>query len=183
MRYVFLAFLLLTVAALGTYVYLGGLQEPALALETTPNPLLVAGQPYHGLASSEQFGQLFRQAKAAQEQAGQQRKAQQGGSPGALTNIYYNDPEKARDSIRAFIGVAVADSSRPLPPGFRYRVVPAGQRVVTARLRGVSYLLAPNKLYPAAFDFVKARKLTRRPLYVEQFGPAEGEAQVWVGVK
>lgn len=174
MRYVFLAIILLTLAAAGTYAYLGGLREPAVALETTAAPLLLAGQSYHGLVSAEAFGQRFRQAKAAQD----------GGQlPGAtLANIYYNDPEKARDSVRAFIGVAVADSSRPLPPGFRYRLVPAGQRVVAARLRGVSYLLAPGKLYPAAFEFVKEQKLTRRPLYVEQFGPAEGEAQVWVGV-
>ena len=176
MRYVFLAFILLTFVAAGTYIYLGGLREPAVVLETTAAPLLLAGQPYHGPVSAEGFGQLFRQAKAAQE-----------GGPlagGALTNLYYNDPEKAQDSIRAFIGLAVAgaDSSRPLPPGFRYRLVPAGQRVVAARLRGVSYLLAPNKLYPAAFEFVKARKLTRRPFYVEQFG-ADEQAQVWVGVK
>ena len=174
MRYVFLAFILLTFVAAGTYIYLGGLREPAVALETTAAPLLLAGQPYHGLVSAEEFGQLFRQAKAAQD-----------GGPlagSALANLYYNDPEKARDSLRAFIGLAVADSSRPLPAGFRYRLVPAGQRVVAARLRGVSYLLAPNRLYPAAFDFVKARKLTRRPFYMEQFG-ADEQAQVWVGVK
>lgn len=176
MRYVFLAFILFTIAAFGTYAYLGGLREPAVALETTATPLLLAGQPYHGLVSADKFGQLFRQAKAVQD-AGQ--------LPGAasLANLYYNDPEKARDSVRAFIGLAVADSTRPLPVGFRYRLVPAGQRVVAARLTGVSYLLAPNKLYPAAFDFAKQQKLTRRPFYVEQFGPAEGAAQVWVGVK
>ena len=175
MRYVFLAILLLTIAAAGAYAYLGGLREPAVALETTVAPLLLAGQPYHGPVSSEKFGELFRQAKVAQD----------GGQlPGAtLANIYFNDPEKARDSVRAFIGLAVADSSRPLPPGFRYRLVPAGQRVVAARLRGVSYLLAPNKLYPAAFELVKAQKLTRRPFYLEQFGLAGGEAQVWVGVR
>ncbi|WP_375419425.1 hypothetical protein [uncultured Hymenobacter sp.] len=178
MRYVFLVLILLTVATFGTYTYLGGLREPTVALETIPTPLLLAGQPYHGLVAAEQFGQLFRRAKAAQEGG-----RLGGPTPSPLANLYFNDPETARDSVRAFIGLAVADSSQPLPPGFRYRLVPAGQRVVAARLRGVSYLLAPNKLYPAAFDLIKQRKLTRRPFYLEQFGPEEGVGQVWVGVQ
>lgn len=178
MRYVFLAILLLTGAAVGVYAYLGGLREPAVALEITPAPLLLAGQPYHGLVASERFGQLFRQARAAQDGG-------QFGSPTppALANLYFNNPETAHDSVRAFIGLAVADSSRPLPPGFRYYAVPAGQRVVAARLSGVSQPLLPSKLYPAAFEVIKRLKLTQRPFYLEQFGPGEGVGMVWVGVR
>lgn len=179
MRYLFLAVIFLAVAAVGTYAYLGGLREPTVTLETISTPLLLAGQPYHGLVAAERFGQLFRQAKAAQDGG------QLGGgpTPPALANLYFNNPETAHDSVRAFIGLAVADSSRPLPPGFRYYAVPAGQRVAAARLTGVSYSLAPGKLYPAAFAFVKQQKLTPRPFYLEQFGPGEGVGQVWVGVR
>ena len=171
-RYLFLAIILLTVAAAGFYVYLGGNREPKVTLETTPAPLYLAGQAFHGSVRGEGFGNLFRQAKDAQARL-----------RGDLANLYLNDPETAHDTIRAFIGLTVADTTQPLPAGFRYRVVPAGQRVLAARLRGVSYLLAPNKLYPAAFEAVKTRKLTQRgDFYLERFGANE-ESEVWVGVK
>ena len=171
-RYLFLAIILLTLLAAGTYVYLGGTHEPKVTVETTAAPLLLAGQPYHGKVTGDAFGQLFRQAKDAQARL-----------RGDLANLYLNDPETAHDTIRAFIGLVVADTSQSLPAGFRYRVVPAGQRVVAARLRGVSYLLAPNKLYPAALDAVKAQKLTQRgDFYLERFGAADA-SEVLVGVK
>ena len=156
MRYLFLAIILLTLLAAGLYAYLGGTRSPQVALETTAAPLYLAGQPYHGAGTSDAFGQLFRQAKDAQARLG-----------GDLTNLYLNDPETAHDTITAFIGLAVADTAKALPAGFRYRLVPAGQRVVAARLQGVSYLLAPNKLYP---------------FYLERFG-ANDASEVWIGVK
>lgn len=172
MRYLFLAIILLTLAAAGTYVYLGGTRDPKVTLETTAAPILLAGQPYHGKVTGDAFGQLFRKAKDAQARL-----------RGDLANLYLNDPETAHDTITAFIGLAVADSTQPLPTGFRYRLVPAGQRVVAARLSGVSYLLAPNKLYPAALEAVKEQKLTQRGnFYLERFGANE-ESEVMVGVK
>ena len=174
MRYVFLAIILLTLAAAGTYVYLGGTRTPTVALETTAAPLYLAGQPFYGAVTGGRFGELFRQAKDAQTQ---------GRPRGDLANLYLNDPETAHDTVRAFIGLAVADTLQPLPAGFRYRLVPAGQRVVAARVTGVSYLLAPNKLYPAALEAVKAQQLTQRgDFYLERFG-ANDVSEVWVGVK
>ena len=102
---------------------------------------------------------------------------------GDLANLYLNDPETAHDTIRAFVGLAVADTAQALPAGFRYRLVPAGQRVIAARLTGVSFLLSPNKLYPAALEAVKEQKLTQRgDFYLERFGANE-TSEVWVGVK
>ena len=173
-RYLFLAIILLTIIAAGTYAYLGGTQKPTVGLETTAAPLYLAGQPYHGSVTGDAFGQLFRQAKDLQTQ---------GRVRGDLANLYLNDPETAHDTIRAFVGLAVADTTQALPAGFRYRVVPAGQRVVAARLRGVSDLLAPNKLYPAAIEAVQAQKLTQRGnFYLERFGQNES-SEVWIGVK
>ena len=171
-RYLFLAIILLTLAVAGTYVYLGGTREPVVTLETPAAPLLLAGQPFHGAVTGAGFGELFRQAKDAQARL-----------RGDLANLYLKDPETAHDTIQAFIGLAVADTTQPLPAGFRYRVVPAGQRVIAARLRGVSYLLAPNKLYPAALDAVKKQHLTQRgDFYLERFGQDDA-SEVWVGVK
>ena len=172
MRYLFLAIILLTLLVAGTYVYLGGTREPTVTLETTGAPLYLAGQPFHGVVRGEDFGNLFRQAKEAQ-----------GRLRGDLANLYLNNPETAHDTISAFIGLAVADTMQVLPAGFRYRLVPAGQRVIAARLTGVSYLLSPNKLYPAALEAVKTRKLTQRgDFYLERFG-ADEESEVLMGVK
>ena len=172
MRYLFLAIILLTVAAAGFYVYLGGNRTPTVTLETTTAPLYLAGQAFHGSVRGDDFGQLFRQAKDAQARL-----------RGDLANLYLNDPESAHDTIRAFIGLAVADTTQPLPAGFRYRLVPTGQRVIAARLIGVSYLLSPNKLYPAALEAVKAQKLTLRgDFYLERFGANEA-SEVLMGVK
>ena len=173
-RYLFLIIILLTLVAAGTYVYLGGTREPKVTLETTAAPLYLAGQPFYGPVRGDAFGNLFRQAKDAQTQNRLR---------GDLANLYLNDPETGHDTIRAFIGLAVADTSQPLPAGFRYRLVPAGQRVIAARLTGVSYLLAPNKLYPAAFEAVKQQKLTQRgDFYLERFS-SDGSSEVLVGVK
>ncbi len=173
-RYIFLAAILLAVLAAGAYAWLGGLRQPAVALETTAAPVLLAGQAYAGPAQGEGFGPLFQRAKQVLDE---------GRLPGAvLANLYYNNPETAHDTVRAFVGLAVADTLHPLPAGLRYRFVPAGQRVVAARVAGVSYLLSPNKLYPAALDFAKAQNLAPRDFYLERFGPGE-TAEVWVGVK
>lgn len=172
MRYVFLVLILLTLLAAGFYAYLGGTRTPTVAVETTTAPVYLAGQPFRGPPNSETFGQLFRQAKDAQARL-----------HGDLANLYLRNPETARDTIPAFIGLALADTSQALPAGFRYRVVPAGQRVLAARLRGVGYLLAPNKLYPAAFEAIEQQNLTPRGnFYLERFG-ADDASEVWIGVK
>ena len=173
-RYVFLAAILLSVLAVGAYAWLGGFRQPTAALETTGAPVFLAGQAYTGSARGDGFGPLFRRAKQVLDQ---------GRLPGAaLANLYYNNPETDHDTVRAFIGLAVADTLRPLPAGLRYRLVPAGQRVAAARLTGVSFLLSPNKLYPAALGLVKAQKLAPRNFYLERFGPGDA-AEVWVGVQ
>jgi hypothetical protein len=172
-RYLFLFIIVLTGLGAGVYAYLGGFRQPVVQLETMGQPVFLAGQAFRGPANDEQFGTLFRRAKEVQES--QQLK-------GELANLYLNSPEKAHDTINAFIGLSVGDTSQALPAGFRYRFVPAGQRVMRARLTGVSYLLAPNKLYPAALEAVKAQKLKERNFYLERFGPGE-DADLWVGVQ
>lgn len=176
MRYLFPIVLVVTALALGFYAYLGGLRTPTVALETTAAPALLAGQFFHGKVQEKRFGELFREAKTTQENGSL-------GTGLALANVYYNNPETAHDTIRAFVGLAVADTARPLPTGWRYRVVPAGQRIMNARVKGVSFILAPDKLYPAATEAIKAQKLTQRGnFYLECFG-ADEISEMWIGVK
>ncbi|MGI4870786.1 MAG: hypothetical protein ACRYFX_06345 [Janthinobacterium lividum] len=173
MRFFFPLVLLFTAIGLGIYAYLGGLRTPTTALETSAAPVLLAGQAFHGKVQDAAFGEAFRAAKRWQE-------TQAPAAP--LANLYYNDPEAAHDSIKAFVGLAVADTAARLPTGWRYRVVPAGQRVVVARLAGASYLLAPGKLYAAAEAALTTLKLHKQPPYLEQFGPGEA-SELRIGVK
>lgn len=175
MRFFFPLVLLFTAIGLGIYAYLGGLHAPTVALETTAAPVLLAGQPYAGKADNQRFGELFREASTLQ-QSGRL------GSARALANLYYNDPSSASDTIRAFVGLLVADTSATLPTGWRYRVVPPGQRTIHASLAGASFMLAPGKLYAAAEEQIKAQKLTKQPPYLEQFG-ASDVSELWVGIK
>jgi DNA gyrase inhibitor GyrI len=167
--------LIFTAIGLGTYAYLGGLRTPTVALETSAIPVLLAGQSFVGKADEARFGELFRAAKTAQD-------ARTLPAAQALANLYYNDPETAHDSIRAFVGLRVADTLGRLPAGWRYRVVPAGRRAMHARLTGASFLLSPGKLYSAAEQGLKSLKLTKRPPYLEQFGPGEA-SELWLGAK
>ncbi len=172
MRFLFPLVLAFTVIGLSVYAYLGGLRTPTVALETTAAPVLLAGQPFRGKVDNSRFGELFREAKVHQD-----------ANPALpLANLYYNNPESAHDSIRAFVGVRVPDTTAALPAGWRYRVVPAGRRVVAARVQGVSFLLSPGKLYAAAQQGLKDLKLTGQPFYLEQFGPNQVD-ELRVGVK
>jgi hypothetical protein len=175
MRFLFPLVLIFTAIGLSIYAYLGGLRTPTVALETTAVPVLLAGQPYAGKVSAPRFGELFREASDMQANG-------RFGPARTLANLYYNDPEKAHDSIRAFVGLAVTDTSTALPAGWRYRVVPAGRRTMHARLAGASFMLAPGKLYAAAEEQIKAKKLTKQPPYLEQF-EAGDTSERWIGVK
>ena len=172
MRFFFPLVLLLTTLGIGIYAYLGGLRSPTVTLETTAAPVLLAGQPFSGKADDSRFGEFYRAAKVRQDANPTQ----------PLANLYYNDPESAHDSVRAFVGLLVPDTAAQLPAGWRYRVVPAGRRVLAARVQGVSFLLSPGKLYSAAEQAIKDQKLTKQPFYLEQFGPDETD-ELRVGVK
>lgn len=176
MRYLFPLVLIFTAIGLSIYAYLGGLHTPTTALETTTTSVLLAGQPYAGPISGGSFGELFRAAKTAQD-------AHTVPAAQALANLYYNDPETtAHDSIHAFVGLRVADTTAQLPAGWRYRVLPAGRRVLHAQIEKTSYLLAPGKLYDTAEKAFKSLGLQKQPPYLEQFGPGE-ESELWLGVK
>lgn len=158
----------LMAVAFGYYGYLGGFNSPQIAVATSV-PHYVAGQYYEGPADSRAFGDFFKKAGQLQESKT---------LVGNLANIYYNNPEEKGDTIKAFIGIAVPDTSVGLPAGYEWRLWEGGRRVVQAAMRA-NYLLAPDKLYPALFDYLKANNLKARPQYLEQF-PGKDSARVEV---
>lgn len=159
-------FLGLVAIAFGYYGYLGGFNSPDIT-RTTSRAGYVAGQYYEGPADNPAFGDFFKKAGQLQESKT---------LVGSLANIYYNNPEEKSDTIKAFIGILVADSSVALPAGYELRRWEGNKKVVQAAIRA-NYLLAPDKLYPALFDYLKANQLKTTLPYLEQF-PAKDSALV-----
>jgi len=152
----------LTALAMGFYGYLGGFDSPEINIATS-EPVNIVGKYYAGLVEDQQFSQLF-------QKIGKDLEAKK--LSGTLANIYYNNPEDQNDSIKAFIGIAVKTSPTRLPDGYELRQLPGGKRVIRVTSRA-HYLLAPNKLYPALFDYLKAEKLKVKEQYLEMFPPKE----------
>lgn len=173
MRWFFLLTIVVAALAAGLYAYLGGFRSPQVELVTTSSPIFLAGRYYNGRADSKDFGPLFRQAQQLRD-GGQLR--------GDLANIYYNDPEAAGDTVKAFIGLIVPDTvTQKLPAGYRYSVFSGGQRVVRAQV-AASYLVAPDKLYSGIRSFAAAQHIQLGKIYVERF-PAQGPVEVLAVVK
>ncbi|GAA4390063.1 hypothetical protein [Hymenobacter koreensis] len=151
----------------GVYAWLGGFRTPEVDVTTTARPVFLAGQYYSGLPNND-FGKLFSRANELQRN---------GQIKGTLGNIIYNNPQKEGDSVKAFIGLLVADTtSQSLPAGYSYRIFSAGQRVLRARVNA-HFMLAAGRLYPALEKTAKEQKLKLNHVYLEQF-PADAPAEV-----
>ena len=158
----------LTALAMGFYGYLGGFDSPDIAV-TTSAPVTIVGKYYAGQVEDKQFDLLFQEiGKTIADKK----------LVGTLANIYYNNPEDQNDSIKAFIGVAVKTAPIPLPEGYELRQYPGGKRVVRVTSQA-HFLLAPNKLYPALFEYLKSQNLKVKKQYLEMF-PQNKEALVEV---
>lgn len=165
--------LFLIVAVAVAYYFLGGFKKAEVKLETTAQPVFVAGRYFEGPANSEAFGDLTREAYQIRT-SGKLR--------GTFGNIFYNDPAKASETAKVFVGLIVDDTvSQALPQGYRYRTFAGGQRVLHARIEA-SYLVAPDKLYTGVKDAAKTQGLTLQNVFLERF-PTTGPVEVWATVK
>ena len=158
---------ILTALAFGFYGYLGGFSSPDIVIATS-TPQTIVGKAYNGPVEDARFDKLFREMAQAQENKT---------LVGTLANIYYNNPEEQNGSINAFIGVAV-NGNTSVPAGFEQRSLPGGKRVIRVT-SNTHFLLAPNKLYPALFDYLQEERLQTKKQYLEKF-PQQGAAIVEV---
>jgi hypothetical protein len=140
------------------YAFLGGFSRIRISL-VTAEPMYLVGQYYEGPTQGEAFNEVFRQAGRLVEENLLQ---------GQLGGIYYSNPYGAPDSIKAFIGVFVADTAVQLPAGYTLRQVPGGRRVLQAAV-DAHYILAPDRLYPALFDFAEQQNIRLADEYIERF--------------
>lgn len=144
--------------SVGIYAYFGGFSKPEISRITSPE-IHIAGKDYKGSVKNEEFGNLFLTAGQLVEQ----KKI-----TGDLGGIYYNDPEKYRDSIHAFIGVIIPDLNTPIPAGYTVRTLPAGKKAVQGTIES-HVTLAPAKLFPAIFNYAKEHKIVLQDFFVERY--------------
>ena len=161
-----LLILILIAGTTGLYAYLGGFNTPTVQVSTSKT-YYVAGRSYVGLVDEKALGELFREAAKILEKKTLQ---------GSLANIYYNNPEQQQDSIKAFVGISITDTTAALPAGYELRTVVGGKKVVQATVRA-HYFLSPDKLYPALFDYIKQNRLQTTQRYLEVF-PNQRQALV-----
>ncbi|MBK0403439.1 GyrI-like domain-containing protein [Adhaeribacter sp. BT258] len=163
-----LGFLVIILLGGAGYAWLGGFNN-AEVKQITTSEIYVVGKEYKGSVKSDKFGVLFLEAGKLVEEK------KLAGNPGS---IYYNDPEKFKDSINAFIGVVVTDPKMALPAGYELRTLPAGKKAVQGNINA-HYLLAPNKLFPAIFNYAKNKNITLQDFFVERY-PDERHAEAIV---
>ncbi|GAB3542560.1 hypothetical protein GCM10027443_43580 [Pontibacter brevis] len=154
------------------YTYIGGFTAPEVSVITSETKY-VAGQPYVGSIEDEALGKAFQRAAEVLEKKELE---------GMLGNIYYNDPDKSGDSLRAFVGIFVPDTTNiTLPAGYELRTVPGGRKVIHAEV-SASVVVAPKKLYAAVFDYAREENLKLEDFFVEWF-PEEDRGVVEVPVR
>lgn len=153
------------------YAYLGGFSA-ANVLEVNSQQLYVAGQAFRGSVKDNAISDAFRRAAEVLDKKELE---------GMLGNIYYNNPEGRADSVDAFIGVVIPDSAVQLPADYELRVVPGGRRALRGEVNA-HYMLAPNKLYGAIFDYAREKNIELETFYVEWF-PEDHQGIVEVPVK
>ncbi|WP_192822468.1 GyrI-like domain-containing protein [Rufibacter sp. LB8] len=156
---------------LGIYAYVGGFSSVDIT-KATSEQTFVVGRYYQGNPESKELGERF-------TEVGQLVEKKQ--LTGDFAGIYYNKPTKETKLLKAFIGVAVADSTVAVPQGFELRVVPAGQPVLLGKSEA-SVMLAPKLIYEALFDYAEEHKLALQEFYVERF-PEGKPAQIQVFLK
>ncbi|GGK73890.1 GyrI-like domain-containing protein [Rufibacter glacialis] len=152
------------------YTYMGGFAEVKIT-KATSTSLFVAGKYFEGSTEAEELGQIYQQAGEAVEQKQ---------LTGDFAGIFYNNPSRDSKTVKAFIGVAIQDTSVALPAGFTVRVVPGGQPVLKGEL-DANITIAPRRIYSALFDYAKEQNLTLQEFYVERF-PEGKPAVVEVGL-
>ena len=168
----FLIYMLLVVALMvAVYAYVGGFKQVDIA-KTTSTQVFIAGKLYEGKADAEELGALFQEVGQLVEQ----KKL-----VGEPAGIYYNNPEKQSQTLRAFIGVAIADTTVALPAGYKVRVVKAGQPVLQGTLYA-SQMIAPKKIYEALFDYAKDNKIKLKDYFVERY-PSKESAIIQIGLE
>lgn len=135
MRRIFLTITFLIL--FGTLVlvgYLGYFNTPDMKVTTAPE-YFMAGKAFKGGIKDKSFGQLFQEADSL---------ILKEGVKGKVAVILDRNPMKITDTMTAFVGVLLDDSSSA-PAGYDLRKVPS-RKVLQADITG-HFLLLPTNIY------------------------------------
>lgn len=128
------------------YYKLGGFNPPEIKIINAPS-YIIAGKPYVGKMTTKEFAALFTEAEVLVEKKELE---------GLVCGIFYNNPEKENDTIDAFIGLIIKDSTKTLPVGYSYRYL-KGRKIVQAHIK--SHLLVSPSIYTDIQDFAKEKNI------------------------
>lgn len=142
------------------YVRMGGFNTPQVQF-TNEGPFFLGGVLFEGRVKDPIMGALFDSTAALVE-----RKE----INGTLAAYFYNDPNKADGIVKAFIGVAMADTLQPLPDRWQWIVVPP-RDAVKATLEA-HFMIAPVRMYPAMETMAKEMGRTLKEESLELY-PSE----------
>jgi effector-binding domain-containing protein len=157
--------------ALFFYLRIGAFSKSEIAVVASEE-YLVAGKSFKGRIREKEFGKFFQDADtliARNKLAGK----------AWVCGVFFNNPQKEKDTIDAFIGVVLKDSLAVLPAGYSYKKI-APRKVVRASIKA-HYLLVPN-IYPEIEEYAEKNKLTLTFPSIEIY-PKEDEVVIEVPVR
>lgn len=163
--------ILLVIFLVGLFFYhrLGGFKTPDITLVQTES-YVIAGQPYKGKMTNHKFGKAFEEAEKHLEHKRLQ---------GTLCGIFYNNPEKDTDSIDAFIGVILKDTTITLPEGYSLRSLDA-RRAIRAHIK--AHVLVSPFIYPDIQEQAENMKVRLKHVPAIEIYPSDEEMIIEVPV-
>lgn len=157
---------ILLVASVIGYSYLGGFAKPELSVTEIPKTT-IWGKAYEGDIQNKEMGKIFDEYAEAAKKYNT-----------VMCAVYYNDPDKNKGKIKAFIGIkmAAADSLAGAEKReFEFK------KAIKAVLNS-SYLVAPVKIYPTIQEYAKDNNLEATDFAIETY-PSDKQMIVEVPVK
>jgi hypothetical protein len=146
------------------YIKRGGLVMPQISKVQTL-PFYMIATSYKGMIAKKEQGAILRDKIRQTHEYIDSGKLQ-----GTLTLVYEGNPDQAKDSIQAYIGVIVADSvAMAMPKGYEIRHFEA-MRVVRAEIKAhVSVAPNPAKINEMLRDFARKSGLTLQDRHIEKY--------------
>ena len=166
-----LASILLIVFSL-IYINAGGFEEVEIIQKTSKKKYII-GRFFEGNVKSEKFSNLFLEIEELKKTQNYK---------GHLGAIYFNNPEKSKGNIEAFLGVISEENINNIPADFEKEEITEGKviqgKVKASNIFGISI----SKVYNAIFKFADEKKLTLDEYYIEWF-PSKDEVVVQIRIK
>lgn len=154
-----IAGLVVFVLIVGTYLYLGGLNQVEYSVENVSDYNLV-GVHYQGEGDSKEIEDAFFAAKGYVES---------GLLKGVLTLVHYNDTTLAEEELKMFIGVKLESGTSDLPEGYERLTIPASN-AVRAQIEAHNVVMpSPGSIESKLRQTAQEARLELQDFTIEQY--------------